>query len=294
MAASHYSPDIVVANDFKSSFVLALALHVLVVASGYYVPEIFKAKRKIPDTYTIDLISLPEPAAEVPSPPPAQPVQKETSKEPETLIPKAVKKKVAIPPPEKAPAPRKKISLKPLKRKIKKKLPPKKEVKKRDETVSRTNERKLAEARRRQELLAKKAELARQALEEERKLLTGKTAPLTTSATTTRTSSRAAGNQGVDKVEAMYYANVKNKLSQYWALPTSIERDKDLLAIVVITIAKNGEVANILFEKSSGNIVFDRFVKETILAANPMPPLPALMKRQRFEIGLKFRPSGLQ
>ncbi len=73
-----------------------------------------------------------------------------------------------------------------------------------------------------------------------------------------------------------------------------MQENPDLVAIVVITINKNGQIANVFFEEKSGDRVFDQFVTKTIEAASPLPAIPAAMKKQRYEIGLRFRPESIR
>lgn len=73
-----------------------------------------------------------------------------------------------------------------------------------------------------------------------------------------------------------------------------MQKDKSLTAVVVITIQQDGEVANLVFESKSGDRAFDQFVSKTIAAANPLPPIPPAMKKQRYEVGLRFRPDSIQ
>ncbi|HSB51054.1 MAG TPA: TonB family protein [Dissulfurispiraceae bacterium] len=82
---------------------------------------------------------------------------------------------------------------------------------------------------------------------------------------------------------ADYYSLVVGRIRQQWVFPGSIERD--LEAIVSISIARDGRVTINRVEKSSGNALFDRSVLRAINLASPLPPPP-----QEMDIGVRFRP----
>jgi TonB family protein len=142
--------------------------------------------------------------------------------------------------------------------------------------------------------------LAHEALEAERNLLqpsqpvnTLNNVPARSPADANKQASTAAGGSK-NLLESQYLASVFNRLHQFWAPPEYLQQDPDLTAVVVITINLDGNIANMLFESKSGDRVFDQFVNSTIEAANPMPPIPAALKKQHFEIGLRFRPGSIQ
>jgi TonB family protein len=95
-------------------------------------------------------------------------------------------------------------------------------------------------------------------------------------------------------IERQYHAAILGRLHQFWSLPEYMKKNSDLMAVVVITITKNGQIVNMSFESRSGNRVFDQFVAKTIEVARPLPPIPAAMKKQRYEIGLRFKPGSIQ
>jgi len=61
-----------------------------------------------------------------------------------------------------------------------------------------------------------------------------------------------------------------------------------------ITIKIDGDIANVVFETKSGDRVFDQFVSKAIEEANPLPPIPPALKKQRYEIGFRFKPGSIQ
>jgi colicin import membrane protein len=80
-----------------------------------------------------------------------------------------------------------------------------------------------------------------------------------------------------------YLSLIGGKIHQQWIFPDTT--DKDLLAIIHITIARNGNVTILGFEKKSGNVLFDRAAIRAITSASPLPP-PSM----QMDIYFKFSP----
>lgn len=285
-------------NEWKLPLNLAIGIHVLALLGALYLPGIFASKPRFADIYTVSIINIAEPTAKPPSATIAQPATP-----PPTITPPIKAKKVApiAEAQEKVlPSPQKSISLKPLKKKKIQKIKPSEDNNRKKE-LARQNRQKLAEAIREEELLLEKAKLAQAALEAERNLLEAQQILNETQATTSEVtsdnstnSSSSATSSSTNLLESQYLASVFNRLHQFWTPPEYLQQDPDLTTVVVITINLDGKIANTLFESRSGNRVFDQFVSKTITAADPMPPIPPAMKKQRFEIGLRFRPGSIQ
>ncbi|EKD35283.1 MAG: hypothetical protein ACD_75C01964G0008 [uncultured bacterium] len=308
-------------NGWKLPFNIALGIHIMILLAAVYLPGIFKAKPKFADIYTVSLVNITEPVENAPAaakvqqpappkaaakpPPPvaaappkikqAAPVE-ETPKE---EAPKEVEKVETV-----EPAPPKAVSLKPLKQKkvkeVKEQVPPKEPVPTPKKTnVERKEIQKLAEALREEEILSEKSRLAREALDQERQLLAdsikaSEARPSASSSEQQGTGSAAPGGSSSTLIEKQYQAAISGRLHQFYTVPEHMRKDKNLTAVVVITIEQSGEVANMVFESKSGDRMFDQFVSKTIEAANPLPPIPPAMKKQRYEIGLSFRPDSIQ
>ena len=175
----------------------------------------------------------------------------------------------------------------------------------RKETIRREEERKRAAAQARLEQIRAEAE-ARAAAEEARQLAAearaaqdalartradaaAKAAAMQSAATNT-----TAGRQGAQSmVEQTYWGRVAERVRSKWALPEMRSWDATLLAQVLITINRNGDVVNIEFERRSRDPLFDQLVEKTIRSAAPMPPFPALMQQDTTEVGFKFKPGEL-
>lgn len=282
-------------NEWKLPLNIAIGLHVLILLGALYLPGVFEAKPRFADIYTVSIINITEPT--VGQPPPTK-AQKATP--PPVISPPRKAQKIApiAEMQEKStPSPQKSISLKPLKKKkIQKVKAPENKTSKQE--AARIKRQKLAEAIREEELLSEKARLAQVALDAERKLLQQQQQAhnvQTQSSTRTgdQTSVTASGSSS-NLLESQYLASVFNRLHQFWAPPEYLQQDPNLTTVVVITISLDGRIADMVFESKSGNRVFDQFVSKTIEAATPMPPIPPALKKQQFEIGLRFRPGSIQ
>ncbi len=284
-------------NEWKLPLNMAIGVHVLILLGALYLPGIFKAKPKFAEIYTVSIINIAEP---VTSPPPEVKPQQE-SPPPVIAKPLKTKKMVSITESESSPepVPVKAVSLKPLKKKKIKKVK-KVDTNTRQKDLERKKRQRLAKAIREEEILTEKARLAQEALEAERRLLkpqkTVNSRPAAAQAGVrkrTGASSAAAGGSST-LIESQYFASIFNKLLQFWALPEYLQNDQSLLAVVVITISKDGTIANMFFENRADNRVFNQFVTKTIEAAAPLPPIPPALKKQRIELGLRFSPGSIQ
>lgn len=272
----------------------------------------------------------PKPAAKVESTPPAPPPPPKPAEiiKPEVIkqIPPPVEKPIPIPEPavkpEPAapPAPAEAISLKPLKQKVKKEVkeipdPKIEEAKARKEKLKDIAEQLQEEAKKReaaaqetirqQRQMAAAREQARQAeldakiaaAEAERAAADARNAlrdQLRAGSTRSSSSGNAGSTQTMGVLEQQYYATIMGHVKQYWQPPDVKSWDPNLLAIVSITVASNGQIVSQSFEKESGDKLFDQFVLKTLEAANPLPAPPPALQKQRLDIGLRFKPSGIQ
>ena len=304
-------------NGWRLPFNIALGIHIMVLVGAVYLPAIFKSKPKFADVYSVSLVNIAEPETAPPvktqdpgppkvaakPPPPAPPPKIKKEVPPVEEPPKVVEKVEKVEPAKEEPvaeepAPPKAVSLKPLKQKkvikvVKEETPPKKPE------VDRREIQKLAEALKEEEILTEKARLAREAFDQERKLLAdslkaSEARQASSSAAAERQSSSAAASASGSStlLEAKYNAEILNRLMENWSVPEYMP--KDLLAVVVIIIKQDGDVATWEFESKSGDRMYDQFVNKAIEASKPFPPIPPAMKKQTHEIGFRFRPGGIQ
>ncbi len=286
-------------NEWKLPFNFAIGIHLFFIVGAIYLPGLFDKKPKFADIYTVSLINIAEPAPPKGSAPPSEP-QREPDIQPSKTVPVKAKKiaPIAEPVESQKATPQKAISIKPLKRKKVKKI--KKPLEEPKDTRAQDNARKkrqqLAEALRDEQIAKNNAKLAQEALERERNLIKNpaSVAPPTRPSSNQQTGGQKTIGGSSNLIEARYHAAIFGRLQQFWSLPEYMQKDPDLTAVVVITISKNGEIADMFFENKSGDRVFDQFVTRTIETANPLPPIPEAMKKQRHEIGLVFKPEGIR
>jgi colicin import membrane protein len=298
-------------HGWKLPFNIAVAIHLMVILAAFFLPGMFKAKPKFADIYTVSLINIAEPslappvaAPKAPAPPPV----KQQEQPPTPPTPPKVKKlaPIAEPTPEIAEptpapvAPPKAISLKPLKQKVVKEVKQQEAPPKKDEQDL-TKVRKLAQAIREEAILAERARLAQEAVEQERKVLAQSNVSKivtsqseSSSSSATESSSATMAGSSNNLLESQYQAAIASRLQQFWSLPEYLQKDPNLTAIVAITIKVDGNIANVVFENKSGDRIFDQFVNKAIEEANPLPPIPPALKKQRYEIGFRFKPGSIQ
>ncbi len=305
-------------NDWKLPLNLAIGFHIMVALSAVWLPLLFDTQPKFTDIYTVNLINMAEPeaapAGSVPAAAPPQPAVKTPPKVIEkTVAPVKVPVKKAAPiaeekPAEVAPpAPPKAISLKPIKRKVKNKVVPpddtvRREMEKREKELERQKRQQLAESLKDEQsateearIAAEEAEAARKdMLESQRQLSQIRSSQMSSTSSGTQSNSTAQSSGTTNALTAQYAAAVAARIQPFFQLPEIKTFDPSLVTVVVITINSNGEIADTQIETGSGDSLYDQFVLKSLEAANPLPPIPPAIRKQRIEIGLKFSPSGIQ
>ena len=303
---------------WKIPFNFAILFHILVISSAIIVPKFLEKKIVIPEFLTVDLINV-----AAPSPTPVTKPAKQTP----TPVVKKVKTVISKPKPKNVeskktapiapviaevpvPVPGKAISIKPIKRKIKKIIIPDtsaidarkarkalarkhQAAEKQRQLLERQRQRLLQEAQRTKALAEAEEAAAKDAVNALKQMYRTDSAATSTSKLTKSSNSQTGGNQS-NIIERQYQAAINNQLNEHWSSPITNALNSDLSARVVITIAKNGEIIDVQFENRSGDRVFDQFVNRTIQESNPLPPIPAAMRVQQYPIGVRFRPGKIQ
>lgn len=86
------------------------------------------------------------------------------------------------------------------------------------------------------------------------------------------TSARADG----DFRFAFYLATIRNKIGSRWVPPQGVDaRSRPIKATVYFRVHRNGQISQASIESSSGYAFFDQTALRALLAATPLPPLPA-------------------
>lgn len=90
----------------------------------------------------------------------------------------------------------------------------------------------------------------------------------------------------------IYQAEVAVKMKRNWAFsPELAGGGKGLETRLVIKILPDGTIADVWYEKRSGNAYLDESAHKTVMKANPLPPLPK--NYSHYHLVLGFTPSGL-
>jgi TonB family protein len=99
------------------------------------------------------------------------------------------------------------------------------------------------------------------------------------------------GSSELESKLTNYYSRIWEKIKKGWTLPENIPKEKrDLEAIIVIIIEKDGKIQKSWFEKRSGNVLYDQMAMRAIKKAEPFPPIPKEFSDTTFEIGIRFHP----
>jgi colicin import membrane protein len=223
--------------------ILALVVHVVTFALSATLPEILDRKPILDQVVTVNLVSLP--ASSGPSQQNAPPLQAEPKKPAPVVTPEAAVK-IAVAP-KAAPAPVKKVkpvSLKPIKRKVRKTDPNKLAQEKARRKRELARQKALARAKQ-EELKAKDAaEDARAALAE----MIRRQGVRQSAAPSVR---RSKGSKQVNSIVAQnYYAALYDRVKAFWILPEMRQWDSTLETVVVVTILRNGSIVRTVVEKN--------------------------------------------
>lgn len=305
-------------NEWKLPLNIAIGLHVLLALAVIYMPGLFHSRPILPEVYTVNLVNVnqmgPQEAAK-PKLATARPVAKAQASKPEVKIkPVEIKKHEPIARKEAVPAAapvEKAISLKPLKRKIEKDVAydnlinerirrlemqerREKEIEQR-KRLEQVHRRRLAESLRAEQIAEQEA---RRAADEIKQMLHSSPVVKNAAGNSGAQGSQNAQTQGSSNnfsaIENQYFAAISNRIQQFWALPEIKSWDPSLTAVVWITINKDGTIVDQHFEKSSGDKFFDQYVEKTLHDAAPLPQIPAALNKSQIEVGLRFKPSGIQ
>lgn len=92
----------------------------------------------------------------------------------------------------------------------------------------------------------------------------------------------------------VYYTSLWMRIREQWALPEAVLSDRNLEAVLAVTILRDGSMGRLTFEKRSGNRVFDESAEGAVRKAEPFPALPGWLNEQYIEVGIRFRSSDYQ
>ena len=89
-----------------------------------------------------------------------------------------------------------------------------------------------------------------------------------------------------------YYDEVERRVRQNWLPPQDFDPRRELLMTVVsLVLLPDGRIQSSFVEQPSGSPYFDQSVMRAILKSDPFPPPPVGLKKESFELGLRFHSS---
>ena len=287
---------------------VSVALHLTLVLVLVIAPKIRPSKRlSLPPAISVRMVSLPGPAAKttkgnIPSPP-AEKKAEEKIEAKEVPPPKPEQKKeVPAPKPEievPKPEPKKAVSIsqeKPKKKKYKPKASLKKKTYKPEKSVKKTIDRLEKKVKESDSQQVKKA------IDQIRKQV-AKTGPVDQlkrkmagqgEGTGTGANGYGRGRRAIEMMD-IYRAEIPYRIQENWAFSSQLAGNVgDLEAVLVVKIMPGGEIADIWFEKRSGNRYLDESAFKAVQKASPLPPLPLGYRRPFYNLGLIFTPEGVK
>jgi TonB family protein len=94
-----------------------------------------------------------------------------------------------------------------------------------------------------------------------------------------------------EDLERLYGGIVELKIKEAWTIPENLLKEMvDLETIIVIIIDRDGRVQKWWFEKKSGNAIYDQSAIRAIKKAEPLPPIPKGLGKEKVECEIRFHP----
>ena len=254
--------------------ILSTVLHFFILTLLDTIPLISKEIPPQPNLYMVDLVPLvrEQPAPQQEEKPAVQQRVEEVKKE---EIKEEVKKEEV----KKEEVTREEIKKEEVKKEEVKEVEKKEEVQKEDKEVA-------ADAG---------AEQAKKDKTEEQPLDPDKQLSASIEEIKQKVASRENGDPLADKMTAaeiaQYPTIVEDRIKGFWVIPDLLLK-RELKAVVVFGIDKQGEVTNLRFKQSSGNTPYDQSVIRAIRKAAPFSPPPQVLLEEEYE--LTFEPKTLR
>ncbi|MEN6376209.1 MAG: energy transducer TonB [Smithella sp.] len=105
--------------------------------------------------------------------------------------------------------------------------------------------------------------------------------------------SGGTGSDGMSGQASDYAGFVSSRVHSNWSIPLELKPRGNILTIIEIKIRRDGSLAYAVFEKRSGNNIYDDSAMKAVKKSAPFPPLPAGYPDNIMEIGIRFHPSQL-
>ena len=92
----------------------------------------------------------------------------------------------------------------------------------------------------------------------------------------------------------IYQMEVENRIKGNWSYPVALRSKKDLEAVVVVVVRRDGTILDTEMKKGSADAVFDESVMRAVRRSDPLPPFPEGYKKSHDEIEINFNLKDLE
>ena len=92
----------------------------------------------------------------------------------------------------------------------------------------------------------------------------------------------------------IYQMEVEERIKGNWSYPVALRSKKDLEAIVVVVVRRDGIILDTEMKKGSADPVFDESVMRAVRRSDPLPPFPEGYKKSHDEIEINFNLKDLE
>jgi periplasmic protein TonB len=87
-----------------------------------------------------------------------------------------------------------------------------------------------------------------------------------------------------------YYLEMLQGINEKWWVDQKLDKRRVRPIVVAITVARNGDIVDSGIVRGSGDSRYDRAVLAALLAASPLPPLPASYEGDFFQAPIRLVP----
>lgn len=92
----------------------------------------------------------------------------------------------------------------------------------------------------------------------------------------------------------IYQMEVETKIRSNWAYPVALQSQRNLEAVVLVKVKRDGTILTYELVKRSDNTIFDQSVIKTIEKSGSMPPFPEDFRENDEEIEITFNLKDLE
>jgi colicin import membrane protein len=91
-----------------------------------------------------------------------------------------------------------------------------------------------------------------------------------------------------------YQMEVEDRIKSNWSYPVALQSGKDLEAVVVVMVKRDGTILKSEMKKGSSDPIFDESVLRAVKRSDPLPPFPEGYRKSYDEIEIKFNLKDLE